>query len=262
MSITFSEITRMLQATPPVPPVFEQTQPVAGMEGPIQNVIDRIMRCQQQIANIKTPRLVIYAARHDGDSIDSLRHSIQQLGEGAHAINRLGMLCNADVRLYEMDIETVAPSLSESQAAIAITYGLMAVEERTDILLVSTLSQKSQHVAKILTDQLESIQTAEQALGFIAQSGATDICAALGASFAARMAGVPVMASYYLQPILFRMMSLLTEPDQADLFILPSSNIRKIDEASFDLLFELHHLQACLTLYPLKKKLTQLSMAS
>jgi nicotinate-nucleotide--dimethylbenzimidazole phosphoribosyltransferase len=156
---------------------------------------------------------------------------VQNFIEGGAAINQLCSLANADLRVYEMALETPTgdiseePAMSESDCAGAMAYGMMAVESGIDVLALGEMGIGNTTAAAALCHALfggeaadwvgpgtgiDEVRRAEKtalvakavALHAAAQSdplevlrclGGRELAAIAGAILAARMARTPVV---------------------------------------------------------------------
>jgi nicotinate-nucleotide--dimethylbenzimidazole phosphoribosyltransferase len=81
---------------------------------------------------------------------------VQNFIAGGAAVNQLCKIVDADLRVYEMNLDTPtadiveAPAMSESECARAIAYGMMAVEPGIDALAVGEMGIANTTVAAAL----------------------------------------------------------------------------------------------------------------
>src|SRR5262249_15842657 len=70
---------------------------------------------------------------------------VQNFLAGGGAINQLSAAIDADLRIYELDLEhptddfTQGPAMSEARAAKAMAYGMMAAEPGIDVLCLGEM---------------------------------------------------------------------------------------------------------------------------
>src|SRR5690348_5798460 len=109
------------------------------------------------------PRTVVFAANHGvaARSVSAYPASVtaqmvQNFIAGGAAVNQLCRVVDADLRVYEMNLDTptgdivVGPAMSESECARAIAYGMMAVEPGIDALAVGEMGIANTTVASAL----------------------------------------------------------------------------------------------------------------
>src|SRR5260370_29078516 len=81
---------------------------------------------------------------------------VQNFIAGGAAVNQLCRAIDADLRVYEMNLDTPtadiveAPAMSEAECARAIAYGMMAVEPGIDALAVGEMGIANTTVAAAL----------------------------------------------------------------------------------------------------------------
>ena len=259
MSITFAELHTMLAARP-----VRGTAPNKAPD--FLNDTERPL--WQHLAEwrggkaVTHPRQVFYAASYRTQTAEVTKKYVAQMAQGEHAATRLGALGNCDVRVYEMDLNMpCAAALNESTAAHAISYGLLAVEEGIDLLLLGTLSAGAE---KIMTELNEKLQQAKAAdvLQLFAAMGGVDLCAALGAALSARMALVPVIADNQLTAILHRAISLLCDGNENESPVVAALPDTERFDAPLQPLATWYHVQGLMALVPARPVLTTLSHAA
>jgi nicotinate-nucleotide--dimethylbenzimidazole phosphoribosyltransferase len=160
---------------------------------------------------------------------------VQNFIEGGAAVNQLCSLANADLRVYEMALETPTgdiseePAMSEEDCARAMAYGMMAVESGIDVLALGEMGIGNTTAAAALCHGLfggaaadwvgagtgiDDARRAEKAalvekavalhrdalddpLQVLRRLGGRELAAIAGAILAARMARTPVMLDGY-----------------------------------------------------------------
>src|SRR5256714_12431747 len=81
---------------------------------------------------------------------------VQNFIAGGAAVNQLCKVIDADLRVYEMNLDTPtgdiveAPAMSEEECARAIAYGMMAVEPGIDALAIGEMGIANTTVAAAL----------------------------------------------------------------------------------------------------------------
>lgn len=150
------------------------------------------------LPDLRHPRIALFLSRHGmaADIQDDLHLLPAALAKPAHPLSAIAATLNADLQVYELDIETASgdpaqgPALGEAEALQALSYGMMAVQSGVDSAVIA-LSNPAAAVAA------ENIRTAlakgDDALAALLQFGGFDIAAALGAAIAARLAKAPVI---------------------------------------------------------------------
>ncbi|MBT6136336.1 MAG: nicotinate-nucleotide--dimethylbenzimidazole phosphoribosyltransferase [Rhodospirillaceae bacterium] len=101
---------------------------------------------------LNRPRTVVFAGNHGvaarGVSAfpsDVTAQMVKNFIDGGAAVNQLCRVFDADLRVYEMSLEqptkdfTEEPAMDTEECARAIAYGMMAVEERIDVMCVGEM---------------------------------------------------------------------------------------------------------------------------
>jgi nicotinate-nucleotide--dimethylbenzimidazole phosphoribosyltransferase len=161
------------------------------------------------------------------------RQMVKNFLDGGAAINQLAATFDADLRIYELDLEhptedfTQAPAMSESRAANAMTYGMMAAEPGIDVLCLGEMGIGNTTTAAVLCAALfggtgadwagpgtgvqgealarkvavidealarhKAAIAARDPLALLAALGGEELAAIAGAVVAARMGRIPVL---------------------------------------------------------------------
>src|SRR5580698_10526370 len=98
------------------------------------------------------PRTVVFAANHgvaargvSAYPAAVTAQMVQNFIAGGAAVNQLCKVIDADLRVYEMNLDeptadfTEAPAMSDGDCALAIAYGMMAVEPGIDVLALGEM---------------------------------------------------------------------------------------------------------------------------
>jgi hypothetical protein len=230
MTVSFSDITAMLEARKPInqpctPAVAATFQKLSDQGMPLsaewQNTIQTLSILQNKNwPQISHPRVAFYASNY-GSDLEATKKRLTGLAQQQDFATRLCALVNADLRVYELDLtqEIPATGISEEEAAHAISYGLMAVEEHVDCLIVDALATNSETVLKNWQQAMLK-ETTSDPLQLLLQCGAGhDLFAMMGAVFAARMANIPVFGGAKLGAVLPLALSQIL-PNEPDCFIV------------------------------------------
>lgn len=147
---------------------------------------------------LRHPRIALFLSRH-GIAADLQRDLAQlpaALAKPAHPLSAIAADINADLQVYELDIDTASGdpalgvALSEAEALQALAYGMMAVQPGIDCTVIALPNPAAAIAAHNLRTALDAKQ---DALAALLQYGSFDIAAALGAAIAARLAKAPVL---------------------------------------------------------------------
>src|SRR3954454_18081392 len=113
--------------------------------------------------SLRHPRTIVFVCNHGVASRgvsayppEVTAQMVQNFIAGGAAVNQLCRLADADLRVYEMNLETptadivTEPAMSEEECARAIAYGMMAVEPGIDALAVGEMGIGNTTVAAAL----------------------------------------------------------------------------------------------------------------
>jgi nicotinate-nucleotide--dimethylbenzimidazole phosphoribosyltransferase len=188
------------------------------------------------------PRTAVFAGNHgvaargvSAYPAEVTAQMVKNFVDGGAAVNQLCRAVDADLRVYEMALEeptadfTQEPAMSEEECAMALAYGMMAVEPGIDLLAVGEMGIGNTTSAAALAAALygggaaqwvgpgtgvagsaleRKIEVVEQGVarhkpaakdGFdlLRRLGGRELAAMVGAIMAARMAHVPVLLDGY-----------------------------------------------------------------
>jgi len=149
-------------------------------------------------AAIRHPRLAVFISSHGAfaDEQENIAALPATLGNSKHPLSALAAQQNADLQIYELDLQTAStdfrsgPALSADNAVQAIAYGMMAVQPGVDFLILATANPVT---AKLAAEIKTALNKGDDVLQALLQYGGFDLCACLGAALAARLARVPVL---------------------------------------------------------------------
>lgn len=218
MSVTFKDIRAMIDARP----ALSAAKPTnAGGNLAVQ--LERAQGCCHP--EIKRPRAAYYASAYGANDMPSTLETLKSLGDGKHGIQKFCAKLNADLRVYELTTDTPLPSdgLKEQEAAHLIAYGLMAVEEHVDCLMIGSLSNGYRD-ARTAFDKAMTDDKDADVFALAARWGGQDMCALLGAALSARMAKIPVVAGFHTGQVLKRALARLYPEDESTLVIAPAGD--------------------------------------
>lgn len=157
----FEEMRRILRDLPG-PDLAAQTEVVRrqaeltkppGSLGRLEEIAEWLAAWQGRGSpRIERPRIAVFAGTHGvarrGVSAyppEVTQQMVKNFLDGGAAINQLAATFDADLRIYELDLEhptedfTQAPAMSEARAANAMAYGMMAAEPGIDVLCLGEM---------------------------------------------------------------------------------------------------------------------------
>jgi nicotinate-nucleotide--dimethylbenzimidazole phosphoribosyltransferase len=158
---TFDEMRRILRELPG-PDLTAQTEVVRrqaeltkppGSLGRLEEIAEWLAAWQGRAQpRIERPRVAVFAGTHGvarrGVSAyppEVTQQMVKNFLNGGAAINQLSAAIDADLRIYELDLEhptedfTQAPAMSEARTASAMAYGMMAAEPGIDVLCLGEM---------------------------------------------------------------------------------------------------------------------------
>jgi nicotinate-nucleotide--dimethylbenzimidazole phosphoribosyltransferase len=197
--VSFDEITAIVAAFEPL----DDTAGAAAMARQVELgattgadavLASWIAGCQRRYpVRLDRPRVAVYAAAHATAPAETagLRDTMDRTARGEGGLYAWCETVDADLRLYELALHEPAAALGETRAANAIAYGMMAVDDGTDIVAVAALNPAADAAGYALSGAIFDRGTPPH--DALAASGAEDIAAIAGAIIAARVAGVPVL---------------------------------------------------------------------
>ncbi|MCI0431691.1 MAG: nicotinate-nucleotide--dimethylbenzimidazole phosphoribosyltransferase [Rhodospirillales bacterium] len=224
-----AEAARVRQAVLTKPP---------GSLGRLEEVVVWLAAWQgRHPPRLERPRVAVFAGNHgvarrgvSAYPAEVTRQMVKNFIDGGAAINQLCRVADAELRVYEMALETptedftMAPALEESECMRAIAYGMAAVEPGLDLLALgemgigNTTSAAALALALFggraedwtgpgtgvagaaLARKIEAVAAGverhrerAEPLALLAALGGRELAAMLGAMLAARLARVPVL---------------------------------------------------------------------
>jgi nicotinate-nucleotide--dimethylbenzimidazole phosphoribosyltransferase len=251
---TFAEMRRILRDLPG-PDLAARTEVVRrqaeltkppGSLGRLEEIAEWLAAWQGRATpRVEHPRIAVFAGSHGvarrGVSAyppEVTRQMVQNFLDGGAAINQLSAAIDADLRIYELDLEnptedfTRGPAMSEARAAKAMAYGMMAAEPGIDVLCLGEMGIANTTTAAALCAALfggsgadwagpgtgvsgaalaNKIAVIDEALALhkpaiagrdplalLAVLGGEELAAIAGAVVAARMGRIPVLLDGYV----------------------------------------------------------------
>ena len=139
-------------------------------------------------SGIVHPRISLFAATRSPDDIDALKAALVELPFDQSFTSAVAR-ADADLRLYELDLDHPAMTLTPVDCARAVAFGMMAIEPGPDLFALAALADSSAALDTIRAE----LKAGTDPLAALAAHGGRDIPALLGALMAARMAELPVI---------------------------------------------------------------------
>jgi nicotinate-nucleotide--dimethylbenzimidazole phosphoribosyltransferase len=220
----------------------ELTKP-PGALGRLEEITEWVAAWQgRHPPNVGHARVAVFAGNHgvaargvSAYPAEVTAQMVQNFVAGGAAVNQLTELADADLRVYEMALETPTedftqgPALSEADCAKAVAYGMMSVEAGVELIALGEMGIANTTAASAIChalyggapqdwvgpgtgvsgDALAAKVAAVEAgvaanrdllddpLQVLRALGGHEIAAMAGAIIAARLAGVPVLLDGY-----------------------------------------------------------------
>jgi len=136
----------------------------SGALGRLEDIAFWLSRWQaRHPPRVEHPRTIVFAANHgvaargvSAYPAAVTAQMVQNFIAGGAAVNQLCRTVDADLRVYEMNLDQPtadivdAPAMSEEECARAIAYGMMAVEPGIDVLAVGEMGIANTTIAAAL----------------------------------------------------------------------------------------------------------------
>ena len=173
----------------------------------------------RQVHEIKRPRLSLYAASHGFAKDDEAQKAyykdmVASLLSGEHAVNEVINLANADLRLYDLNMDEPTADLREGDAMDeesllnSMAYGMMTIEPENDLVSASAIGAGSEALGRALCNNfIESIDSKlkvsldgislDSCFSTLKSVSGYEINALIGAIIAARLAHIPMILEGY-----------------------------------------------------------------
>lgn len=144
------------------------------------------------------PRVALFMAAHGAFPEEQAvtKDWLEQLGKGGHPVCALSQDSNADLQVYELNVDAaprdfrVEQALLPHEAGHAASYGLMAVQPGIDLLVLAALNPVA---AKAGEKIIAALKEKKDPFAALSRFGGLDIAAMTGAIIAARLAHIPVL---------------------------------------------------------------------
>lgn len=144
------------------------------------------------------PRVILYIGAQgfvDKQDAAQMKNFLRDQSDPDSAIAKMCGVIDADLRLYEMDLNQNAKdyrtesAMTAKECVQAIVYGMTAVENGIDIIALNVTGAGTKEVLQ----KMLSSHADEDVFDLITRMGGHDIAAATGTIIASRMGRVPVI---------------------------------------------------------------------
>jgi len=134
-------------------------------------------------------RCALYWAGYDQvDSFDG-QAFVDSCQDSRGSLNQLAQLLDTDLQIFELDPKNHKPK-SADDLALAASYGMMGVEESTQLFMACSFGQGVEVATKIALDALNKDSDIEN---FMERYCGLDHAAMLGGAIACAMKGIPMI---------------------------------------------------------------------
>ncbi len=173
----------------------------------------------RQVYEVKRPRLSLYAASHGFAKDDQAQKAyykdmVAALLSGEHAINEVINLANADLRLYDLNMDEPTADLREGAAMDddallnSMAYGMMTIEPENDLISASAIGAGSEALGRVIcANYIDGIESKlevhfeelslDNCFSILKEKSGYEINALFGAIIAARLAHIPMILEGY-----------------------------------------------------------------
>jgi nicotinate-nucleotide--dimethylbenzimidazole phosphoribosyltransferase len=154
---------------------------------------------------LENAKMVLFHANNELENVTLQQADLERvqklragLIEGESALNYLCQAVNCSLQLYELDPETPVPhkdgedTMSVQEASMALTYGMMSVEQQTECLVAHAFGNGTKEAAARLIEKSET-ETDIRGLDLLSKYGNRELAALCGSLIAARLSGVPAI---------------------------------------------------------------------
>jgi len=185
------EIRMLVDALPPWPDAAEAEGALGLLDGLAAWAAAGQGRCR---VRLDRPRAALFLGSWgtDGDAGSAAQAALDDVRDGR---SRLGALCrhhDAELRVYEIAVDGETDGgLDPQECAMAMAYGMTAVEDGLDLLCLAAAGPGRERAADALARAL--LDGGDDPLAALARHGGHALAALAGAVIAARMARVPVI---------------------------------------------------------------------
>jgi nicotinate-nucleotide--dimethylbenzimidazole phosphoribosyltransferase len=184
---------------------------------------------------ILKPFCVVFMTSHGFIDTAQNAKTKQRLNDASNGNSALNKLCaHYDIGLKAFDLAIDYPPknafegdvFQENECAATIAYGMEAIAGEPDLVVLSSVSEGGEKIAKGIIDALP---THNNPLELLRQKGGRDIAALLGAIIAARMQHVPLILDGLEAKAAYELLKKI-DANVVDHCLFPKIALRKSDE--------------------------------
>ncbi len=254
----FADITPLLDHLPPAPAVpnadlfLTPLQAAHVQPGPLLPTLQHLQRWQKHGPSLTHPRVILFASHYAApvDAAAKTKNTIAALQANSHPVKTIAATLNVDLRVYEMDLDHAART--PAQAAQAMTYGMLAIEEKGNVIVIASLSEGSEQAAQTL--KILAGKTTDDVLQSLVSHMGLDFFASLGAALAARLAGQPVLFAGAFGSAVMRVLAQLSDQAAEHSLMVDATDFARSLPPVFAALQQLQQLQFVMSFLPASLK--------
>lgn len=196
--------------------------------GPFLPLLTQLQRWQNGPAVLNHPRVCLFASHYavPDNAATITQNTMTALQGDHHPLKQVTAALNADLRVYELDINQ--NKRTPQQAAQVMTYGMLSVDDKSDAIVIASLSEGAEKAAAAVMTLND--REPDDLLQELVQEVGLDFFAALGAALAARLAGQVVITGGAFGAALYHILEQLS-PQAVDHVILSVSDLVTQDMA-------------------------------
>lgn len=160
----------------------------------LMKLLTHLQQWQNEIT-VKHPRLCLFGSAYPQPD-DASAHTAQLIAQCQDVTTPIQKLCrmvDTDLRVYELDLSQ--KTVTDRRAAQAMTYGMLAVEDNLDVILLHSISVGHDDAAIAFLKQFSPAGSAEEILNHAVIHMGLDFFAGLGCGLAARLAQKPLIVT-------------------------------------------------------------------
>jgi nicotinate-nucleotide--dimethylbenzimidazole phosphoribosyltransferase len=154
----------------------------------LRQLVKRLPVRRIDMGRAEHPRLALFAAARDAVEAALVAESLSRLSPESE-FGRAVESVDADLRVYELDLEHPAGSLDEKTAVHTAAYGMTAIEPGPDLFCIAAMED----APTVLPAVTSGLATGRDPLELMMRHGGRDTVCLVGALVATRMAALPVI---------------------------------------------------------------------
>jgi len=186
----FKDITNLMDKLPSHPSFEDNGLTIRGETLPyLKKWLEHHSRSMDLSKGFAVNRCALSWAGHDETDSFNGQDFVKSCQDSHGSLNQLASQLNTDLQIFELDPNNHArPTIDD--LAMAASYGMMSIEENTQLFCAAAFGQGVDHLSQQAIDNLNKFKTIES---FMVDYCGLEHAAILGASIAAIMKGIPMI---------------------------------------------------------------------